>query len=213
MKQAAWIILAVVLVSILTIVIGTYSVCLSRHLLPDCLAMPFSTALCFLLSGIQLYLIIFYLNGNFRDIAQIIIPVISMFIFLVMATLLIGSILGLQTGVENMFVRDSAMDVTFSVSSNYPSAGVMLSFLMIAAAGLLVPLGGSSIQRSFLLTGWATVALGALALLGYVVRMPFLYFQLSNISSATPFSAAVLFILIGYALTRTAGIRRDEKDT
>ena len=49
MKQAAWIILAVVLISILAIVIGTYSVCLSRQVLPLCLVMPFSTALCFLL--------------------------------------------------------------------------------------------------------------------------------------------------------------------
>ena len=167
----------------------------------------FSTFIIFVL------LIILYLNGKFRDIAQIIIPVISMFIFLVMATLLIGSILGLQTGVENMFVRDSAVDVTFSISSSHPSVGIMISFLMIAAAGLLVPLGGSSVQQSFLLTGWVTVILGVFALLGYIIRVPFLYFQLSNISSATPFSAAVLFILMGYALAQAAGIRRDEKDT
>jgi len=76
-----------------------------KSIMPEFVTMKFSTALSFLLSGITLYFIVRSLEGD-SGIAQVVLPITTLIILLLMATLLISVLVGVRTGIEDLFVRD-----------------------------------------------------------------------------------------------------------
>jgi len=139
---------------------------------------------------------------NDREAAVLIMPIVSMVIFLLMASLLASTIIGVDTGVEELFVKDS-MAAVQSVVPGRPSIATMLNFILIAMTGVLTTMNIAKLSKMVLIFGMTVAAIGITAILGYLIDQPLLYFSVLGKSSAMAVNTAILFILwgIGSAMT------------
>lgn len=172
-----------------------------KSILPIWVSMKFSTAICFFLSGIELYFLARFQKKD-RGLAIIVVPIISMCLFLVMSSLLASTIIGVNVGVEEMFVRDSMMAVG-SVTPGRPSIASMFNFILIALAGILTTLNVLRLNKVLPLIAVPVSVTGLTAILGYCIHQPLLYFAVPGKSSAMAVNTAVLFFLwgMGFVLT------------
>lgn len=174
-----------------------FNIGILKSILPIWVSMKFTTALSFSLSGIILYLIQSMLNGN-QEIPSLILPVPVLLIFLLMGTLLISNLLGMRTGIEDLFVQDSADAVKTTVPGR-PSLGTLVNFNLIAVAGLMVIYQANRIVILHWL-GWVILGIGGIAILGYLLNTPVLYYFIGGWSTAMAFHTALLFVLVGVGM-------------
>lgn len=150
--------------------------------------MKVSTALSFVLNGILMY---FMKSRDERGQHAGMAAAVSM---LFLSTWLTVSA---YTG----FALGSAEDT--SIETVYPglkSLGTMLAFTLCGLGGI-----------SYLLTtktgfvraaGWSVVSIGCVALLGYLVGQPALYYYWPNLSTGMAIHTAALFVLCGIGFVR-----------
>lgn len=170
---------------------------------PSMVTMKFSTAVSFFLSGITLFFIAESMRGR-ASVAQVVLPATTLIIMLIMATLLASALLGLKTGIEDLFVEEEATAVKTTVPGR-PSLVTMADFIALAAAGIgsLFRYGGQ--KRLLFFSGAFIVATGALALSGYVLGIEYLYFSWPGVSTGMALVTAVLFALLGAGLMILSG--------
>lgn len=169
-----------------------------KSILPVWVSMKFCTAISFFLCGIMLYFVARYRKKE-RELAVLVIPLASMVVILLMSSLLISTALGINTGVEELFVKDSLITVE-SVTPGRPSIATMLNFILIAALGMLSVMqikGSSKVTDVF---GLIAAMVGLVAVFGYIIGEPLLYFSVSGKSSAMAIHTAILFVLLGAGL-------------
>jgi len=174
-----------------------------KSILPCWVSMKFSTALSFFLCGIDLYFMARYQKRD-RDLASIIIPIMSMAILLLMTSLLASTVLGISLGVEDMFVRDS-MEAIGSVVPGRPSVATMINFVLMAMAGILIIMNLNRLRKSHFIIGLTVAIIGSAAVLGYIINKPILYFMVLGKSSAMAIHTAILFVFWGIGLVLTEG--------
>lgn len=166
-----------------------------KSISPHWVSMKFSTALSFFLSGLVLHCI-----SRFRrqecDLALVFLPIISMAILLLMTTLLASTVIGADTGVEELFVKDSIAAVA-SVAPGRPSVATMINFIFIALSGIFTSLVSGRFIKILGLLGLAVGLIGLTAVFGYIFNQPLLYFAVTGKSSAMTIHTAVLFVLWG----------------
>ena len=169
-----------------------------KSILPTWVTMKFSTALCFVLSGISLFLIPNVAVG-YRDIAKVVLPIAVAGIVLLMASLLSATFLGVRTGIEDLFVQEQAGAVMTTVPGR-PSVGTMVNFILMALGGLMALIQPDRDPRVHHVLGWIMGAVGAVALAGYVFSLPVLYYTWEGFSTAMAIHTAILFVLLGVGL-------------
>ena len=169
-----------------------------KSILPVWVTMKFSTALCFFLSGITLYIIA---NSQEKGlgIAQVVLPITTLCILLLMATLLISVFIGLRTGVEDLFVKEAEGAVK-TTTPGRPSVGTMINFVLMATAGILTILDIARLKVKFLAIGRIVAFIGSVAIVGYIFNTPVLYYTVEGFSTAMAFHTAILFVLLGVGL-------------
>jgi PAS domain S-box-containing protein len=177
-----------------------------KSILPQWVTMKFSTALSFFLSGITLYFIAKSCEEN-SPAAQVVLPVATLGIFLLMATFLAATFLQVRTGIEDLFVREAPGAVK-TIDPGRPSIGTMVCFLLIAAAGIMAMLDFSNLKSKLILIGVTVCGIGGLAISGYVFHQPLLYFTVERWSTAMALHTAILFVILGIGLV----LLRKEKE-
>jgi len=160
-------------------------------------SMKFSTAVAFVLSGITLYFLARAREGAFET-AQVVLSITSLILAILMGLLFVSSIVGIQTGVEDMFVKET--DTVRTVLPGRPSVPTMINFMLIALAAVLAMLNPANLLRKLKITGYTVGAIGALAVVGYIFNAPFLYYYIEGLNSAMALHTALLFILLGTGL-------------
>ena len=166
-----------------------------KSILPVWVTMKFSAALAFVLSGIELYYIARF-QKNDREVSIIVIPVVSMIILLLMTSLLASTFLGMNVGIEEMFVKEQSSAIR-SVAPGMPSVATMINFVLIAMAGILKISNISMARKLFVMFGVLVALIGAVAVTGYAIAWPLLYFQITGVSTAMALHTAILFCLWG----------------
>lgn len=174
-----------------------------KSILPGWISMKFSTALSFVLSGIILYLIAMSLESG-SGVAQAFLPVAVLIILLMMVSQLAATFLGLRLGIEELFIKEAKGTVR-SVVPGRPSVPTMVSFILIAAAGMLTMLNLANLKSKLRFLGWIIMIIGTVAVLGYLVNAPLLYYYIEGKNSAMAFHTAILFALIGISLIFLGG--------
>lgn len=81
-----------------------------------------------------------------------------------------------------------------------PSVGTMVCFILMEVAGIMAILGPAMLRPKLPFLGWPVIGLGALAVVGYSIGMPMLYYAVATVSTAMAFHTALLFILLGAGL-------------
>jgi hypothetical protein len=193
--KAAKVLSLIVIAAGFIVIIGwIFDISILKSISPAWVSMKFHTAVAFTLSGITLYFIARAIEGEF-DIAQIVLSMTSLMLILFMGTLLFSAVLGVRTGAEELFIKDNTAAKT--VVPGRPSLPTMFNFLLIAAAGILTMLNSHNLRLKLKIIGLIIGLIGAIAVVGYIINSPHLYYYFAGINSAIALNTAVLFIIIG----------------
>lgn len=169
-----------------------------KSILPVWVTMKATTAIAFILSGVTVYCIARSQQKS-SSVASVILPITTMVILLLMVTHLSASCLGLRLGLSRLFVREPE-GAMMSVIPGRPSVATMSEFILIAIAGVLTMLKLANLKKWLLFLGWLVVLIGAVAVTGYILRAPALYYYIEDISTAMAFHTSILFVLTGISL-------------
>lgn len=194
----------VMLISTLVMIGWIFNIQMFKSILPIWVTMKFSTALCFFLSGLTLYFIIEIISGE-KAIAHVIIPITTLIILIIMGTLLASTFLEIRTGIEDLFVKEK-INAIKTTTPGRPSVGTMLSFILIVIAAIYSIISTKNLSLILNIIGIIVSIIGSIAIIGYIINMPILYYTVKNISTAMSFHTAALFIIIGLGFINAKNI-------
>jgi len=206
------IISAVVIIIGLVVIIGwLLDIETLKSIVPTWVTMKFSTAVSFLMSGIVVMLMNEWRNNN-SEFSRIFLFAPLIIISFFMATLLVTTIMGTTSGVSNLFVQEDPGAIG-SVKAGTPSVGTMINFLLIIGVGFASLLISKNHKKDALIAGAIVLVLGIIALLGYGIDEPALYYQVEGLSGAMAIHTAIAFCLIGIGMMLFVIPKVQEKDT
>ncbi len=199
-----------VVIAALVVIIGWFfDIPVFKSILPGWVTMKFITAVCFLFSGIILF--IFALKNKY-EILEILILTLCFLLLLLMISFLFSLFFGISTGIESLFVKDDINAIKTSVPG-VPAVPTMLCFILIGLAGLFY-LGNNNNNnnpiRPFYILGILIALIGGIALLGYGFNVSQLYYLFPGFT-AMAFPTALLFVLIGISLILVGKENKMEK--
>lgn len=205
---------AIVTVTGCLVMLGWFAnITILTSILPQWVTMKFSTALCFALSGVTLFLVATALEGK-TEIAKVFIPIGVSGILLLMASLLASTLLNIRTGIEDLFIEEISGSVK-TTTPGRPSVGTMVEFILVAVGGILTMVNATKFRPILPVLGWIVGLIGVLALIGYVTNMDILYYTWEGTSTAMAIHTAILFVCLGMGLIfvgkRSPAAARDEK--
>jgi hypothetical protein len=174
-----------------------FDIVLIKSIAPAFVSMKFSTAFAFVVSGISLYFLVRAREGEFEK-AQVALSITSFILTILMGLLFFSDIFGIETGIENLFVRDPG-DAK-SVVAGMPSVPTMINFLLIALACIITNINPAELRPKLKTIGAMVGVIGLLAVAGYVFGAPLLYFFIPGVNSAMALHTAVLFVALGTGL-------------
>jgi len=116
------------------------------------------------------------------------------------ASLLVSTIAGTSTGVSSLFVKEEASAALQSVKAGTPSVGTMINFILIIGAGFTYLLAHPKHRKYLSISGAIILALATIALIGYAIDSPPLYYQVEGVSGAMALHTAIAFALLGISL-------------
>jgi ABC-type nitrate/sulfonate/bicarbonate transport system substrate-binding protein len=166
-----------------------------KSILPMWVTMKFTTALLFFISGIILYVVTSSIE-NTSNISKIILTITTIIILYFLITLLVSIFLDIRSGLENLFVREyfGAIKTT---KVGRPSIGTLINFTFIALIGVLTLIQAKNLNKKLVIIGLIIIVIASIAVFGYVISIPILYYSLENYSTAMAMHTAILFIIIG----------------
>lgn len=194
-KIAKFIAVAISLIGLFIVIGWVFDIEILKTPDPDMISIKFITAVCFILSGI-----IFYLIAHDRERESFYIEIItstaSFCILLFMVTLLLSEVMGIKTGIEDLFVSDRA-DAVKSIIPGRPAVPAMFNFILISIAGIF---SISNRLKYLFLLGLIVSAVGTVPVIGYLSAVPVLTFEIPGIATPMAFYTAVLFFISGIEL-------------
>ncbi len=185
----------VIAAGILVIIGWVYNIPVLKSISPEWISMKFVTAVGFVLSGVILYFVLRALEGEF-DWAQVMLSIASFILILLMGSLFFSAIFKINMGVENLFIKDTTVNAK-TVVPGRPSIPAMISFLLIAFAGISTTLHSRNLRSKLRLAGIVIGSVGMVAVAGYVIDKPVLYYFLEGVNSAIALNTAALFMVLG----------------
>jgi hypothetical protein len=194
-KIAKGLSLVVIIAGFMVIIGWLFDIGILKSIMPGWVSMKFDTAIAFVLSGITLYFIVRAMEGEF-DKAQVVLSITSFIIILLIGTMFFSAVLNIHTGVEEVFVKETTGAVK-TVTPGRPSLPTMLNFILIAAAGILTTLNPGNLRSKLKIIGVIVGLIGAMAVVGYIINAPNLYYYIEGVNSAIALHTAVLFIVLG----------------
>jgi len=171
---------------------------LIEQLQPDLVSMKFSAALSFVMSGIILMMIAFHIK-KFSNWAYVALPMISFVVFILMSTVLISVITNVDSSIDSLF-RVKDVTPVLSLAPGVPSLATSALFFVIATNGVLAMYRPRRLKKCFQVSSAILIFFSLVALLGYVISAPLLYYFVEGVSTAMSVNTAVLFLLSGISL-------------
>ncbi|MCB4791523.1 MAG: hypothetical protein LHV68_06505 [Elusimicrobia bacterium] len=166
-----------------------------KSISPAWISMKFSTAFTFFLSGVILYFIAKAEEGEL-DNSYIVISIASLLVILIMGTMFFSTLLGVHTGEEDLFIKDTG-NLVKSVVPGRPSVPTMACFIFIAAAGIITTFKPEKLKAILNTIGVIIGSIGLIAIAGYAINQPFFYYYISGVNSAIAVHTAIIFVLLG----------------
>lgn len=164
---------------------------------PGFISMQFVTAVTFVFSGVVLLVMVKMLNrGAYFEFYLLLLPILSLIILLLMVSFILPLVLGLGKTIEPEFVLVLPGE-PFSIGAGLPSAATVVNFILIAVIGLLrSSIYSSRIKLNLFLAG-LIILISTIALVGYFLNVPQLFYYFPGRSSAMAITTAILFIAWG----------------
>lgn len=161
------------------------------------ISMKFTTAFLFLFSTIGLQCVSRMVQEE-DEVADAILPGIALTMAIITVSMLMGRLLSIPTGIESLFVpiKDPVTLSSVIPTAGIPSIATLVNFMVFGFVGI-----GTAFFikiRTLFLTGVGIliIATGGIALLGYVFRLPALYYDFGS-SVPMALNTALCFVLLG----------------
>jgi hypothetical protein len=169
-----------------------------KSISPAWISMKFDTAVAFVLSGVTLYFLVRAMEGEY-DKAQVALSITSLIIILLMGILFFSTIFNIQTGAEELFIKETSVAVK-TIIPGRPSLPTMINFILIAVGGIMTLLNCGNLRLKLRGIGLIVGVIGGLATAGYISNIPTLYYYIAGVNSAMACPTAALFVLTGIGL-------------
>jgi signal transduction histidine kinase len=195
--------LAIATIGLVVLFAWIYDIPQLKSIIPDAASMKFSTAVAFVCSGVAIYFVLELLTSKRRissAASQVILPAAVLIIILFMSTHIASAILSRPSGIDNLFVKE-APDTPFTASPGRPSEVTMVNFLAISVAATSAIIQPSSMKKILSSMGLVIGLSAAIALVGYAVGVPILYYALEGITTGMAIHTAILFLIAGLTFT------------
>ena len=172
-----------------------FDVTFLKSIFSNFVTMKFITTICFVLSGVALYFTARVVEdgGGWDDL---ILLFVNFLMALLMASLLISLFFGIKTGLEDLFVKEPAGAVKTFVPGR-PSLASAINFIMIAVMGSLSLFRRERSLKIIHILGVIVAVSGGVAVVGYLIDVPALYYHFGRISTAIALNSALTFTLLG----------------
>ena len=184
MKNEKFIDFIAVIVALIGILVGTgwfLNISILKNISPNWPEMKFVVAVCFFLAGVSLHFtskLLSIKSGIYLFLLSIVVAILT-------GILLISCVLGLHTGLEDLYVNESQKNIVLIVPS--PSMGVIIGLMLSVIGSIVVMLDQFKGVIVLNKIGWLLVGLG---LIGVIACF-------SNCLFLMSLHSAVLFILLG----------------
>lgn len=162
---------------------------------PGLATMKFTTAICFSLSGVMLFFMARVFEGEL-DVSHIALSLTAFIILLIMSVLFFSVFFEIHTGIEDLFVVQ-AKESIFTVPQGQPSMGTIFNFILIGIGSILVIYDPQWCRKKLFLLGGLIAVVSLTAVVGYMINVPYLYYEADGISNAMAIHTAILFALQG----------------
>lgn len=167
------------------------------RILPSGINMKFPTALTFFFAAIGLYFLTRLIEDNY-ELSQVVLPGVSLIIFLTMSAFLASGLSGGQIGLEILFVRGQSPLTIFG--SGMPAIPTAINFILFGLACIFSLFDGGGRFKRLAFFGYVILIIGGIAVLGYLINAPLLFYQFSSSSIPIAFNTALSFVLLGLGL-------------
>jgi hypothetical protein len=165
-----------------------------KSILPGWVSMKFITSLSFFFSAI---LVMILAKKEKGEASNYFIMIISFALLLLMITFVISLFVGVSTGIEKLFVQEQPGAVRTTVPG-VPAIPTMVCFILISLSGLIFLLRSGKC-RCGIIFGALIALIGGVAVLGYIVEIPLMYYSFEGYTSMAAHTAG-LFALLGIGL-------------
>ncbi len=169
-----------------------------KSILPQWASMKFSTATCFVSSGVMLFFMVKAKEGHFT-LAQTFIAIATLIITMFMSSLLMFVILHVKTGIEDLFVKESAL-TAFTPMPGRPSIGTMVNFLFVSISGLVAMTSFRRVSSIMKALAFSISIIGSVAIIGYILNISAFYYVYKDVSGGMALHTAILFVLYSVGL-------------
>lgn len=175
-----------------------FDIAVLKSISPNWISMKITTAVCFFFSGVTLYFIAEAQKEN-PVFSQMVLSSTILIILLFMGTSLISWVLGMNLGIENLFMEDVSDPSPHWVPGR-PSLLTTFAFALVSVAGVLSMLDVAKLKTKLLYIGWVVLVIGGIAVLGYTFSIPFLFYDIQGWSNPMAVHTSILFIISGASL-------------
>lgn len=173
-------------------------IALFKSVVPGFVTMKFSTAFSFFLSSGIILVMTF--PKKYTAFGQIIMPTLILIQLLSMTLLLSSNILDFDSQITKLFLVESQLDTVYTFAPGIPSIPTTVSFILIGMVGLFFLFDSSYTVMVFRIVAIGIALIAIIALLGYALDIPELYYYVDELSTGMAIHTAVLFFLLGVAL-------------
>ena len=165
--------------------------------------MKFVTAIFFILSGFTLYSLCNFIVRK-SSIFYVAIFASSFIEFIFLMTLFSSIIIGIPTGIENAFSHEAYSQYNIPGKPSYPT---IINFFFIVLVSFIALYDNKIVGKYLYFSGSIIIIVSSIALIGYIINNPLLFYTIPSINSAMAFPTAILFTLIGSGMILLSNIR------
>ena len=183
-------------IGVIVIIGWFFDIQVLKNLFPSLVTMKLSTAISFVMSGIIIYLIN-EITQKDSIFAKLFLPAPIIVIIFFMVTLFVSNSFGIQTGIEDVFIKET--EAIKSVTAGRPSIGTMVSFILVIIASLAFIIKPQK-NKLFFIIGNIIVAISSLSLIGYATDLSFLYYEIEKQSTAMALHTSIAFVVTGISI-------------
>lgn len=187
------------LVSIAVIFGWVFDIEILRTVVPNVIAMRLMTAICFVGVGLLIYALARNEEQNNCTTCNLLAIIIASFLIMLIMFISFFNILGVNFNLEEI-INYNYVDHSKTFPVSVPSLSTMFCFILIAFVGILSVLCYRHTKTITKLAGAVISLISLSVLIGYLLRIPSLYFAIKGVSNAMAIHTGILFLLIGISL-------------
>ncbi len=160
--------------------------------LPGWHEMRFTSAALFIMSGLILLSVdrIIHADHKNQDLAPFLLSAASLIILLFLSFFTMEKFFGIPLDAEEIFIGKLA-------SLGQMSTLTAINFFIVAIIGLMAMFKPKWFRLAIFLSGIVLAAGGLAAILGYLFKASFLYFNIPHFSGPMSLVSAIIFLIIG----------------